>query len=789
MKKLFKLKATFLLLLTLAAIQSCKDDPAPAAPTLTGPTAVASVQVGAKADVTFTFTAPGGFQSASVTATSGTATVKTPPAAGAKDGSVVTEFTAGTTAGAGSVTLTLTDGKGQKSTQTAVVNVSLSAPPTITLSSATGSGAAGTTVNVTATITAANGAKNISYVTTGGLTGAPASPVSITGSPTAATNQVITFTIPATAVVGGTLTAVITGTDNQNLNSSPATFTITVSDVANALTGTLSANKTLTAGTPWTIKGQYIVASGVTLTVEPGAIVKGDKATKGVLILLPGSTLNAVGTSTNPIVFTSSQPVGERDRGDWGGIVWLGSAFVNQASQPTVEGISPAISYGTASTSSATTANDGENRGTLRYARIEYAGIELTPNNETNGLTMGGLGSGTSVSFVQVSYGGDDAFEWFGGTVDAKNLVSFATWDDDFDTDFGWRGRVQFGVAIRAPFIADQSGSTAFESDSQANANPIGSICTDSEKSGCTQGVFSNMTVYGPRDYNRAISGSYTRAIHIRRRTAVSITNSVITGFLSGVQLDDAGTPGNYPTNYDGTAAASTQLGKLINNELYVSLLPNVPTNIGSTTTAVTSITLATGNILFNSGSGLSGTVPTAAQQAWRATSAANNDYQPTFISTWVSSGTPAVATGQAIRNSWASASSTLADPTDPADQTNGSIAFAQSADGTLVNGVAGAAWANGTSVASVNPYTGSGLRTGAFYAGSAANSYPANPDFTLNSTDATVIGKRLDQGATFTDAKLTGSFWTPTTYRGAFNATTDWTDGWTNFVPINTQY
>ena len=162
---------------------------------------------------------------------------------------------------------------------------------------------------------------------------------------------------------------------------------------------------------------------------------------------------------------------------------------------------------------------------------------------------------------------------------------------------------------------------------------------------------------------------------------------------------------------------------------------------------------------------------------------------QPTFISTWVSSGTPAVATGQAIRNSWAASASSLTDPTDPADQTNGSIAFAQSADGILVNGVAGAAWSNGTAVAIVNPYTGSGLRTGAFYAGSSATSYPADPDFTLNTADATSATKRLDQGATFTDAKLTDTFWTQTTYRGAFDGSTDWTNGWTNFVPINAPY
>jgi hypothetical protein len=765
----------------VVAIQSCKDDPAPAPPTLTGPTSVASVQVAAKADVTFTFTAAGGYQTSTVTAVGGTATVKTPPTAGATTGSVVTEFTAGNTAGAGSVTLTLTDNKGNKVTQTAVLNVTISAPPTVTLLNASGSVAAGTTIDATVTITAANGAKNITYTTTGGLTGAPVSPITIAGSPTAATNQVITFTVPANAVVGSTLTAIITGTDNQNLNSSPVVFTVTVSDVANVLTGTLTANKTLTSGTPWTVKGQYIVNSGVTLTVDPGTIVKGDKATKGLIIIKPGGKLIAVGTSTQPIVFTSSQPINERDRGDWGGIVWLGNAFVNQGTAPAVEGVSPSQTYGTPSTSDANAGTNTEDNGKLKYARIEYAGIELSPNNETNGLTMGALGSATEIDYVQVSYGGDDAFEWFGGTVNAKHLVAFATWDDDFDTDFGWRGKVQYGVAVRAPFIADQSGSTSFESDSQANANPIGTICTDAAKSGCTQGVFSNMTVYGPREYSRGISGSYTRAMHIRRRTAVSIFNSVVTGYLSGLQMDDLGTSTNYPTNYDATAASSTDLGKLANNELYVSLLPNTPSDIGSNATALTAISNATGNSMFGAGGGL---VPsTFPQTVYRAAGAANNDYAPAFISTWTSSGT-----GQALRNNWASAASTIAETNnDPANKDNGTIAFANGV-GTIVNGVTAGAWTEGTSVAVVNPYAGSGLRTTPFYAGSSSTSYPSNPDFTLNSADATVAGKRLDQGASFTDARLTSGF-TVTTFRGAFDGTTDWTDGWSEFVPLTKVY
>lgn len=772
------------LLVSIVVFQSCKEDEVKAdPPTLTGPTSVASVQVGTSADVTFTFEAPAGYESSSVVATGGTAIVSDEPDAKVESGAIVVQFTAGNSAGAGSVTLTLVDADGNEVDETAVLNITISAPPSVTLDATAVSVAAGSTVDVIATITAANGAKNITYTTTGGLTGSPVSPISIAGSPTAATQQTITFTVPANAAVNSTLTALITGSDNQNLNSSAVLFTVTVTDVANLLQGTLTTNKTLTEGTPWTIKGQYIVNSGVTLTVEPGAIIKGDKATKGLLIIKPGGKLVAVGTALKPIVFTSSQPVNERDRGDWGGIVWLGNAFVNQSSAPAVEGVSPAQTYGTPSTSDANAGSNTEDNGKLKYARIEYAGIELSPNNETNSLTMGALGNATEIEYVQTSYGGDDAFEWFGGTVNAKYLVSLATWDDDFDTDFGWRGNVQFGVAIRAPFIADQSGSTAFESDSQANANPIGTICTDGAKSGCTQGVFSNMTVYGPRDYSRSISGSYTRAVHIRRRTAVSIFNSVITGFLQGIQLDDLGTTTNYSTTYDGTTSASTTLGKLANNELYVSLLPNTPSDIGTNATAVTSMTSATGNGLFGVGGGATANY---SRDIFRTAGALNNDYAPIFISTWASSGA-----GQAFRNSWQAAVGTITDPVDPATKTTGTIAFAQGVDGISVNGASSGTWTEGTTVNLVNPYAGSGFRTTPFYAGSSASSYTANPDFTLNSADATATGKRLDQGGTFTDARLSNGnnfTWTSTTYRGAFN-TTDWTDGWCEFVPLTKVY
>lgn len=325
-------------------------------------------------------------------------------------------------------------------------------------------------------------------------------------------------------------------------------------DELTALEGNLTT-QTLDASKVYLLKNQVFIPDGVTLTIPAGTIIKGDR--KAVLVVKPGGKLMANGTSTNPVIFTSKVEAGSRERGYWAGIVILGKAFVNQPGQVAIEGISPAVFYGakyldaTATVDFNTNATD--NSGSLTYVRIEYAGVELTPNNETNGLTMGGVGSGTVISNVQVSYGGDDGFEWFGGTVNAKNLISYNTWDDDFDTDFGWRGKVQYGLIVRYPTAADQSESNAFESDSQGNGNEIFSNgatgtawCTNSERGGCTSGVFSNITVLGPRKFNaRALSNNYKNAMHIRRRSSISIFNSYFSGFRIGMRVDDAGTLAN----------------------------------------------------------------------------------------------------------------------------------------------------------------------------------------------------------------------------------------------------
>ena len=292
------------------------------------------------------------------------------------------------------------------------------------------------------------------------------------------------------------------------------------------VTGSITTNTTWSSSNIYLLSGFVYVESGATLTIQPGTIIKGDKASKGTLIVRQGGKLNAAGTAGAPIVFTSNQPVGSRDRGDWGGIILCGRAPQNipaTATQPLpqIEGGPNAFFGGT---------DPADNSGVLQYIRIEFAGVALTPNNEINGLTFGAVGNGTVVDHIQVSYSGDDSYEWFGGTVNCKYMVTFRGLDDEWDTDNGYSGKVQFGVALRDPDIADVSGSNGFESDNDANGT------TNQPQ---TQAVFANMSNFiAPPTAGNTLASDYKRGMHIRRNSAESVFNSVSIGYPVGLLLD-----------------------------------------------------------------------------------------------------------------------------------------------------------------------------------------------------------------------------------------------------------
>ena len=310
------------------------------------------------------------------------------------------------------------------------------------------------------------------------------------------------------------------------------------------LSGRITANTTLKKGDENILNGPVYVTNGVTLTVEAGATVKGSFNSSNVsaLIVARGGKLVAIGTDVNPIVFTSSSP--SPRSGDWGGIVLLGKAAINTVHLGTnglfqVEGgIDNANNEGLAGSGDAvapTPVND-DSSGRLSYVRIEYAGYASQPDKELNSLTMAGVGSKTVIDHIQVSYAKDDAFEWFGGTVNCKYLISYKTQDDDFDSDNGYSGKVQFGLVIRDSLLADISNSEAFESDN---------ISTGSTATPKTSAVFSNITAIGPRAALGNVGSTYFLAgAHIRRNTAISIYNSIILGWPTGIFVDaSTGTP------------------------------------------------------------------------------------------------------------------------------------------------------------------------------------------------------------------------------------------------------
>jgi hypothetical protein len=298
------------------------------------------------------------------------------------------------------------------------------------------------------------------------------------------------------------------------------------------LSGNISGTRTLSRDTAYTLQGFVNVLAGGIIRIPAGTLLYGDSASRGTLIINRGGKIWADGQPNLPIVFTSKKPVGQRKAGDWGGVILCGIAGTNlPGDSAAIEGAGNIFGPG-----SSFTRNDQDSSGVMRYVRIEFAGIPFSPNNEINGLTFGGVGSRTVIDYVQVSYANDDSFEWFGGTVNAKHLIAYKGLDDDFDTDNGYRGKLQFLLGVRDPNIADVSQSNGLEADNEAS----GSAATPRSNP-----TISNLTSIGPAiDSNATINPLYRRAAHLRRNTAYGIFNSVFLGWPIGLFIDGTGTAG-----------------------------------------------------------------------------------------------------------------------------------------------------------------------------------------------------------------------------------------------------
>ncbi|MFM2206786.1 MAG: hypothetical protein RL213_761 [Bacteroidota bacterium] len=298
------------------------------------------------------------------------------------------------------------------------------------------------------------------------------------------------------------------------------------------VSGDITSNTTWTSNNIYLLSGFVYVTNNAELTISPGTVIKGDKASKGTLIITRGSKILADGTASQPIVFTSNEPAGSRTYGDWGGLIILGRAPLNDpAGEKLIEGgLDPVKGlYGGTL--------PGDNSGILRYVRIEFPGIAFMPNNEINGLTLGSVGNSTLIDYVMVSYSGDDSYECFGGTVNAKHLIAYRGLDDDFDTDYGFNGRMQFLVGLRDSAVADISGSNGFESDNDAS----GTLNTP-----FTNAKYSNVTLIGPiTGGGNTYNSNYKRGAHIRRSSKSCIYNSAVAGYPTGLLVDGANCEAN----------------------------------------------------------------------------------------------------------------------------------------------------------------------------------------------------------------------------------------------------
>jgi hypothetical protein len=353
-------------------------------------------------------------------------------------------------------------------------------------------------------------------------------------------------------------------------------YTPAPSQVDSTITGTITGKLHLSASKIYGLKGVVFVADGAELSLDPGTIVFGEVGATSALCINRGGKIIAPGTAQKPIVFTSGVVAGQRDRGDWGGLLIMGKAPTNLGEAPIEGGIADDATkkvngwYG---------GNDPhDNSGILTYVRVEFAGIAESPDNELNGLMLGAVGDGTTMHHIQVSYSGDDAYEWFGGTVNAKYLIAYNTIDDDFDTDNGFSGKIQFGLVKRMASVADISNSEAFESDNDSKS---------SEKEPFTRPVFSNITAIGPMSDTNWTSGTgegkyharYLTGAQIRRNSRLSIMNSVFLGWPGGIEL----------TN-DNTVRAAGADSIMIRNNSFFGIKNNKFFYFGSGTTPTANV-------------------------------------------------------------------------------------------------------------------------------------------------------------------------------------------------------
>jgi hypothetical protein len=317
-------------------------------------------------------------------------------------------------------------------------------------------------------------------------------------------------------------------------------YPVTVQTVSGAIT----TNTTWTNDRVWEIDGVITVKNGAKLTIQAGTYIKAKPlapgVATGVLVITKTGQIDAQGTVNAPVVFTSYNLLDGNANtvaapGDFGGVVVLGDAVVNNGSTTNiVEGLDDQSNFAEFYYGGS---NNTHNGGALNYVRIEFAGRILDTDIEINGLTLAGVGNGTVIDHVQVSYGRDDSYEFFGGTVNASHLVSFAPDDDNFDFDLGYTGNVTKAIAIAdSNSTHSLSGGNPDSNGIELDNNAAGSITTI-----ITRPVISQLSIIGVS--STTVADLYENAIHVRRAGKITLIDATVTGYNKGINWESPSVP------------------------------------------------------------------------------------------------------------------------------------------------------------------------------------------------------------------------------------------------------
>lgn len=374
------------------------------------------------------------------------------------------------------------------------------------------------------------------------------------------------------------------------------------------VSGTITEDFTMTADRKWVLDGSVFVGegqveitsaaqaqaikdAGVTLTVEAGADIRG--LSNATLVITRGSKIMAEGTAASPITFSSNADDNYDGLGEWGGVIvqgfapQYGAGNTGACFEGNADGICNVEGEGGLDETIRYGGNDAaDNSGVIKYVRIAEGGRVAGPGNEVNGLTMQGVGHGTTVEYVQVHDNLDDGLEWFGGTVNVKYAVLTGNDDDSIDFDEGYKGNIQYAI-VRMTADRDAPAGSNDPRGIEANSS-------DDEYVPQTQAALANITLVGNPDY------AGEPGMRLRGSLTASVLNTAVFNFSDCVRIDDSDHDGDngtakIPSDVTFHNVQGSQCAEFYRNEDSDESTPRLPDTTSGTNGDATALTLEAG--------------------------------------------------------------------------------------------------------------------------------------------------------------------------------------------------